>query len=320
LTTRTNSNGRIVFLFGPTAVGKTALLFNVFAEGFEVINADSVQVYRHLDIGSAKATAEERARIPHHLIDIRDPWEDFSVGDFIRLADEKVSEIESRGNVPVVCGGTAFYFKHFLYGLSSSPKSDPETRETVKALLLQKGPAWCHQYLESLDPVSAARIHPNDTYRTTRALEVCLSSGGKLSDFAVPDTIRNGMQVLSIGLTRPKQELDSRIRMRVDQMFDQGLENEIHALIALGATRDWPAMKAIGYQEFLDGNQDIEAVKHQIVMDSIHYAKRQKVFFQSFTDVKWHSPDDEDAIRSEVEQFLSASQNTAPGNDRSAQG
>lgn len=299
---------KVVFLFGPTAVGKTALLFNVFSSGFEVINCDSVQVYRHLDIGSAKATAEEMRRVPHHLIDIRDPWEDFSVGDFLQLADEKVKEIESRGNVPVLCGGTAYYFKHFLYGLSKSPKSDPVIRDRVRELLASNGPQWCHDELMKMDPISGVRIHPNDTYRTTRALEVCLSGQGRLSDFAVPSTVRNGMKVLCLGLKRPKEEIDRRIRMRVDQMFDQGLVDEIRGLVSMGADDQWPGMKAIGYQEFIEGMStgelDMRAIKEKIVINSIHYAKRQKVFFQSFSDVDWVNPSEEDLIRQKVSAFL----------------
>lgn len=315
-----NSKGKVIFLFGPTAVGKTALLFNIFNRGFEVINADSVQVYRRLDIGSAKVTAEERAAIPHHLVDIREPWESFCVGDFVSLADEAADEIRSRGNVPVICGGTAYYFKHFLYGLSKSPKSDPRIRASVKAMLEEKGARWCHEELGRLDAQSAARIHPNDVYRITRALEVCMSGEGRLSDFAVPSTVRDGMEVLILGLTRPKPELDERIARRVDMMFDDGLVEEIEGLVRLGASSEWPSMKAIGYHEFLtaidsakaagctDCNLaalDIEAVKQSIVMDSIHYAKRQKVFFQSFSDVIWLNPEtDEGRMKALVDEFL----------------
>lgn len=302
------SRPKVVLLFGPTAVGKTALLFNVFSKGFEVVNADSVQVYRRLDIGSAKATAEERAAVPHHLIDIREPWEGFSVGDFIALADEAAAGIRARGNVPVLCGGTAYYFKHFLCGLSGSPKSDPAVRARVQALIEEKGLARCHRLLEERDPASAARIHPHDGYRISRALEVCLAGEGVLSDYKIPTGVRNGMDVLSIGLRRPKEEMDRRITDRVAKMFDDGLVDEIKGLLALGASRSWPSMKAIGYQEFLwaleTGEAGLDGIAARIASDSIRYAKRQRVFFNSFADVVWTDPDDLDRVREVVAAFL----------------
>ena len=305
---KSSEPSKVIFLFGPTAVGKTALLFNVFAHGFEVINADSVQVYRGLDIGSAKATIAEREAVPHHLIDIRDPWEDFSVGDFVTLADEAVSQITGRGNIPVVCGGTAYYFRHFLYGLSGGPKADPVIRQKVFDLLEKNGRQWCYEELSRLDPSSALRIHPNDVYRITRALEVCYTSGGRLSDYPVPTTPREGLDVLILGLTRPKDELDCRIRERVDMMFEQGLVAEIESLISRGAGLQWPSMKAIGYSEYLKareaGEVDLDSVRQQIIMDSIHYAKRQRVFFNSFPSVHWVNPQtDAGEIASLVSSF-----------------
>ncbi|MBQ2527238.1 MAG: tRNA (adenosine(37)-N6)-dimethylallyltransferase MiaA, partial [Spirochaetales bacterium] len=187
---------KVIFLFGPTAVGKTQLLFDFFSGSGEVVNADSVQVYRHLDIGSAKADRSITDRIPHHLIDILDPWETYNVADFIRLADQACSGIWERGKLPVVSGGTAFYFKHFLYGLSEAPQSDPETRKTVELFIRDQGLDKAYDYLCLIDPVSAERINKNDSYRISRAIEVYRASGKPLSSFALPTVPRNDMSVL----------------------------------------------------------------------------------------------------------------------------
>ena len=312
---------KAVFLFGPTAVGKTSLLSDFFSPFAEVVNADSVQVYRHLDIGSAKADEATLLRIPHHLINILDPWENYNVADFIRLADEACADIRSRGKLPVISGGTAFYFKHFLYGLSQAPQSDPETREAVQLMIRDRGLEKAYAYLKIVDPVSAERINPNDSYRISRAIEVFRSSGRPLSDFALPTEPRNNMKVLSVGLRRDKEELRSRIKLRVDIMFDQGMTGEMKGLLEMGAKPEWQSMQGIGYHEFMDAiwrgdgpssikaleslsSDGIQAIKDKIVMNSIHYAKRQMTFFRSFADVHWISPDDTQGLSGLLDGFL----------------
>ena len=314
-------NNKAVFLFGPTAVGKTRLLFDFFSTMGEVVNADSVQVYRGLDIGSAKAEKEITDAIPHHLIDILDPWEKYNVADFIRLADQACADIWSRGKLPVISGGTAFYFKHFMYGLSEAPQSDPETRHSVQLFIQDQGLKKAHDYLKIVDPVSAERINENDSYRISRAIEVYRASGKPLSSFALPTTPRNDMKILSIGLMRDKEELKKRIKERVDIMFEQGLLKEMKSLINMGATPDWQSMQGIGYSEFMDvlydptyGDQlktideltkeDIEAIKEKIVSDSVHYTKRQMTFFRSFEDVKWIDAGDTQSLRTILEDFI----------------
>ncbi len=313
---------KTIFLFGPTAVGKTQLLFDFFSDGGEVVNADSVQVYRGLDIGSAKADRSVLDRIPHHLIDILDPWETYNVADFIRLADAACEDIWSRSRIPVISGGTAFYFKHFMYGLSSAPQSDPETRRTVELFIRDQGLQKAHDYLKIVDPVSAERINVNDSYRISRAIEVYRTSGRPLSSFALPTTPRNDMVILSIGLAREKEELKRRIRLRVDQMVGQGLVSEIRDLLLKGANPEWQSMQGIGYREFLNHvysgdpeksvrrldaltEQELSAIREEIAMNSIHYAKRQMTFFRSFADVHWVDPDDKKSISELVEGFLS---------------
>ena len=298
------TENRIIFLFGPTAVGKTDLLCSLFSRSCEVVNADSVQVYRHLNIGSAKADAEVLSKIPHHLIDIRDPWENWNVNDFVSNADKVCKDVQLRGKIPVISGGTAFYFKTFLYGLSEAPPVDHAIRQEVSQWFETVGKDAAHTYLASIDPVSAARINVNDTYRITRAVEVFKTSGKPLSSFALPTTVRNNMDVVIIGLTCDKEVLASRIRKRVKIMFDMGLVNEIKGLVAMGAKPEWQSMQGIGYKEFmkhvhdgkLDDNLDVQSIAEEIAMNSIHYAKRQMTFFKSFENVNWFSPEDKAGI------------------------
>ena len=298
------TENRIIFLFGPTAVGKTDLLCSLFSRSCEVVNADSVQVYRHLDIGSAKADASVQRLIPHHLIDIRDPWENWNVNDFVRNADKVCKDVQLRGKIPVISGGTAFYFKSFLYGLSEAPAVDPLVRREVSEWFNRVGKEAAHSYLASIDPVSAARINVNDTYRITRAVEVYKTSGKPLSSFALPTVVRNNMDVVIIGLSCEKDVLASRIRKRVGMMFDAGLVPEIRALVGMGAKPEWQSMQGIGYKEFMkylsDGklpdDLDVDSIAEEIAMNSIHYAKRQMTFFRSFENVNWFYPEDRAGI------------------------
>lgn len=306
-----NPFARIVFLFGPTGVGKTDFLTRLDPDRFAVINADSIQVYRGLDIGSAKVSADVRASIRHYLIDVEDPWNQFTVARFIELADQAVRDIVSQGKVPILCGGTAYYFKHFLYGLSEAPASDPAVRAEVAGETEQKGLGWAYGELERVDPASALRIHPNDAYRITRALEVYRYSGKPLSAFKPSDTPRYGMKPLVYGLTRPQEELDGRIALRVEEMFREGLLDEIRGLIAHGAKESWPGMQGIGYREFFsarkEGECSLATIKAEIVRDSRLYAKRQMTFFKSFSSVTWlETP--ESRRRLQLELFATACQ------------
>ncbi len=286
----------LIFLFGPTGVGKTALLDTFFQKNYSIINADSIQIFRHLNIGSAKPDESMLSRIPHYLIDIKDPDESFSVGEFVHLADQALHEIEQQNRIPIVCGGTAYYFKHFYYGLPSSPRSSTVVREKIAHRVKENGLDWAYDKLVEIDPKSAKKIHPSDMYRVTRALEVYEESGKPLSHFAVPTTPRKGMNPLIIGLFRDKQELHHRIEQRVDIMLDSGLLEEIESLIAMGATSSWPSMQGIGYREYFilqkEKKFSIPALRDLIVVNSQKYAKRQMTFFRSLHDVHWLHPDD----------------------------
>ena len=293
-------------LFGPTAVGKTALTEELFSKGFEIINADSVQVYRYLDIASAKPEKELVEKIPHHLVDIRFPWEQYNSGDFCKDAERLIKEINERGNIPLITGGTAYYFKQLLYGPSSTPESNPKTREEIQRTIDDIGLDKAYEMLMSLDMAAANKIDKNDRYRISRALEVIKDTGRPLSSFPVSDTLREDIDFVIIGLKREKKELEERIRKRVDIMFDSGAVREMKALLSMGADLSWPGMQGIGYREWFNamesGEVNISIIKDMIIRSSIKYAKRQMTFFSSFSDTLWFSPNDIEKIKEYLEK------------------
>ena len=293
-------------LFGPTAVGKTALTEELFSKGFEIINADSVQVYRFLDIASAKPEKELVEKIPHHLVDIRFPWEQYNSGDFCKDAERLIKEINERGNIPLITGGTAYYFKQLLYGPSSTPESNPKTREEIQRTIDDIGLDKAYEMLMSLDMEAAKKIDKNDRYRISRALEVIKDTGRPLSSFPVSDTLREDIDFVIIGLKREKKELEDRIRKRVDIMFDSGAVREMKALLSMGADPSWPGMQGIGYREWFNamesGEVNISIIKDMIIRSSIKYAKRQMTFFSSFSDTVWFSPNDIEKIKGYLEE------------------
>jgi len=303
----------------------------------EVVSADSMQVYRGMDIGTAKPSAREREQLPHHLIDIRDPDEQFNAGDFVRLALEAVDGIARRGAFPVVCGGTGFYLKNLILGLPESPPADAEIRAALKGELREKGAAALMEELSRGDPVSAGRIHLNDAYRLLRALEVLRLTGRPLSSFGVPgqkpvsnfttedtEVLRGGginrinCRFILVGLSRPREELYRRINARCAAMFEQGLPDEVRRLYERGYTPRDPGLRAIGYREFFaregDGGSsepqyrllcDITGVQALAAQNSRRYAKRQIAFFASLPGVQWLEAGDDDTETAErLKEFI----------------
>lgn len=290
----------LVFVFGPTGVGKTRFLTEDLPPGFEVVAVDSIQVYRGLDIGSAKPSAAERARTPHHLIDIRDPDQGFDVGDFVAEAQAAIDDIVSRGRLPVLSGGTAFYFQNLLLGLPDTPPSTPASRLEAVRRFEADGETGLRRALAEVDPASAARIQAGDAYRLQRAWEVWLLSGRPLSSFG-----RNGGHggpVFVTGIDRPRPELYARIEERVDAMIEAGLEDEVRGLVGLWGSKA-PAFKGIGYAEWmrwLDGQGTRSEVRDAIVLHSRHYAKRQLTFFRSLPGVRWYGAEDSGRLADDV--------------------
>ena len=323
-----NDKPLVLVLFGPTASGKTGILMELASAlhfKAEAVSADSMQVYRGMDIGTAKPSVEERSRLPHHLIDIRDPNQQFNCGDFVRLAGEACLEISRNGKLPVVSGGTGFYLKNFIMGLSEAPPSDLKIRDELKKELGEKGAAAMMKELAAGDPVSAQRIHINDEYRLLRALEVLRSCGSPLSSFEMnAKKNRSRFRFIIIGISRPREELYRRINLRCAQMFREGLEDEVRALYEKGYTPNDPGLRAIGYREFfieeIDNpekwrlSRDIEGVQALIAQNSRRYAKRQITFFAAHSergipDVKWVEPANNEAetanlILRELEVFI----------------
>ena len=294
----------IVLVFGPTAVGKTSLLNNLFKEDYEIINADSMQVYKDLSIGTAKPTNQELKEIPHHLVNILNIEDSFDLGFFIKECERIIPEIVKRGRIPVISGGTAFYFKHYLYGMPKAPKSNIKIREEVKKEIDTKGIKVLYNELLNVDPERASKISENDSYRIARAIEVYRATGKPLSFFTLKEKIRTDIDPLLIGLERDRSELYERINKRVDNMFAQGLEEEIDTLISLGASKNTPAMKGIGYKEFFE-NKDIEDIKRLIKRNSRRYAKRQITFFKKLSNVNWVDPEDNIKINQLIKDFIS---------------
>ena len=259
-------------------------MLNLFSGKDEarVISADSMQVYRGMDIGTAKPTPAEQKLLPHYLIDIKNPDEQYSVAEFVDRADSLCQSIHAEGKLPIVCGGTGFYIRAFLLGLPSTPASDPAARKALQEELLERGEAEMWKKLLALDPDSAKKIDPKDSYRVLRALEIVLSTGKPRAAFAQSLKLREQYDFTTIILERDRDDLYKRIEARVDKMFQVGLEAEARGLMARYKKED-PGMQAIGYREFFEtdagGNPlSVEEIKERIKRDSKKYAKKQYVF------------------------------------------
>lgn len=321
------TSNKVLVLFGPTAVGKTAALARLANDDRSalgpvvVISADALQVYRGMDIGTAKPTLAERAVLPHELVDIRDPDQSFSVAEFVRLADETCDRVLAAGAMPAVSGGTAYYIKAFLYGVPVTPPSDPEVRRQIQSDMELRGVAAMREELLAVDPVSASRIKSADLYRLSRAIEVYRCSGKPLSSYELPESPRARWNTLVLGMDRPRSELYARIHARVDAMIAAGLADEVSGLVKAGYGPDSPGMKAIGYREFLAQSTaatpspvtgagtdttlqaDMVAIAESIKLNTRHYAKRQLTFMRSIPGTRWFDADDTDGIYETVSSW-----------------
>jgi tRNA dimethylallyltransferase len=291
----------LMVLAGPTAVGKTALAIEV-CQRFEaeVINADSVQIYRGLDIGSAKPTPAERAAARHHLVDVADPAEPFDAARFADLAEQAISDIRSRHKRVLVAGGTGLYIRALLYGLAPLPPVDEKLRTRLRDEWERSGATAMHERLAGLDPESADRLHPNDRQRVLRALEVSLQTGQPFSahqkqhGFAAPRHPH-----FLVGLTRSKPELGQRIARRCHAMWREGLADEVRGLLAQGVPPEAKALGSLGYAQALRHVQgqlsQAEAIAETIARTRA-YAKRQLTWFRGMEGINWHSPQDHKVI------------------------
>ena len=291
----------LVVLAGPTAVGKTALSLDLARRWeAEIVGADSVQVYKGLDIGSAKPTPEERAQVPHHLLDVAEPTERFSAARYAELAQAAVADIHARGRRVLLVGGTGLYIKALLWGLAPAPPVDPALRAELAAQWEQRGPQALHARLAGHDPVAAGRLHPNDRQRVLRALEVCLQTGRPFSEqqrdhgFAQPRYAH-----LMVGLERPREELNQRIEARARAMWRGGLLAEVEALLAAGAPPDAPGLGSLGYRQAvaaLNGSMQPQEALFDMIKATKAYAKRQFTWFRGVEGLHWHHADDHEGV------------------------
>lgn len=287
-----NNNYDVIAIVGPTAVGKTALSIELAKKlDGEIINGDSMQVYRDLNIGTAKITPEEMDGVPHHLLDILEPTDSFSVADYQQAVREKITEIQARGKMPIIVGGTGLYVQAVLYDFRfTEEKIDEGVREAYYTALEQVGPEAMHARLAAVDPETAKTIHPNNTRRVIRALEMAEHSDVKKSNDAQHQGEKALYHHLIIGLNMDREKLYERINLRVDMMLEQGLVDEVRVLYDRDI-RDVQAIRAIGYKElydYFDGRETFEQAIENLKQNSRRYAKRQLTYFRNKMDITWY--------------------------------
>ena len=302
MTDKTNRKEKLIVILGPTAVGKTALSIALGQKlGTEIISGDSMLVYKGFDIGSAKPDMEERAGVPHHLIDIREPGESYGVTDFVTEASGCIREINDKGKIPILAGGTGLYVKALLEGYEFNETDEHgEYRAWLEELGRKKGKEYVHGLLAQVDPESAERLHPNDFRRVIRALEVQHFGGEQISQqrraCAGESLERRDLcyDAIVIGLQRDRQELYQRINQRVELMFQAGLEDEVRSLLDRGLDRTTQAMKGIGYKEtaaYLAGEMSREEAMELIQKSTRHFAKRQLTWYRKMPYIEWLAAD-----------------------------
>ena len=283
----------IVVLTGPTAVGKTELSIQLAKViGGEIISADSMQVYKHMDVGSAKITPEEIDGVRHYLVDELEPFDEFHVVKFQEYAKKYLNEIYAHGKIPIIAGGTGFYIQALLNDIDfTEQESDSAYRKELEALAEEHGNQYLHDRLKEVDPESAEAIHPNNRKRVIRALEFYQETGRKISEHNAKEQMRTSPYNFAyFVLNDERSHLYKRIDARVDKMIEDGLEAEVRRLKEMGCTKDMVAMQGIGYKEmlsYLDGSYSLEEAVYIIKRETRHFAKRQITWFKRERDVIW---------------------------------
>jgi tRNA dimethylallyltransferase len=301
---------RIAVICGPTGVGKTTAAIEVASVlDAEIINADSMQVYRCMDIGTAKPSALEQARIPHHMIDIVDPDEPFDAQLYADMGQDIVFRLAEQGIPVLVAGGTGFYIRALIHGLFESGSGNPEIRLNLKKEADAKGTAELYHRLCECDPKAAAKIHPRDAFRIVRALEIYETTGQPISTCHQEHRMAPPLfDVLKIGLSRRREVLYERINRRVDLMVDEGLVDEVKSLLKRGYSSELKPLQSIGYRhvlDFIEGRVSWDDTLQTLKQDTRRYAKRQLTWFNSDSQVKWIDADNLDEIIDNVKTFLS---------------
>ena len=303
---------KLIVICGPTGIGKTATAIEI-AEVFnaEIIGADSMQIYRQMDIGTAKPTAAEQARIPHHMIDIIDPDAPFDAVRFAELARATAAQLHDRGIIPLVVGGTGLYIKTFLYGMFKSDPVDSKIRERLKKEANEQGADFLYQRLKQCDPITAGKLHPNDTYRILRALETFEATGKPISEYQNTHAFsEQPYDALKIGLNMDRELLYERINARVDAMMAAGFVDEVRKLLDAGYAADLKSMQSIGYRhivDYLKGRLTLEECVRTLKRDHRRYAKRQLTWFGADDEIIWKQPGQVQDIKILVNEFLNKS-------------
>lgn len=301
-----------IFIMGPTASGKTALSIALRQRlPVELVSVDSALIYRGMDIGTAKPSAEELALAPHRLIDIRDPAESYSAADFCKDALKEMADITAAGRIPLLVGGTMLYFKALLDGLSPLPSADPQVRQRIEQQAVELGWEALHQQLAEIDPVAAARIHPNDPQRLSRALEVFFISGKTLTELTKISGETLPYRVHQFAIAPVSRELlHQRIELRFHQMLDAGFETEARALFDRGDLHtDMPAIRCVGYRQmwsYLSGEIDYDEMVYRGICATRQLAKRQMTWLRGWGSVQWLDSDKPGEALDSVIQVVSA--------------
>lgn len=300
---------KVAVVIGPTASGKTDLSIYLAKKlNGEVISGDSMQIYRGLSIGTAKATKEEMAGVPHHLIDIKNPDESFSAAEFQLLAREKIADINARGKLPIICGGTGLYIQSVLYDYEfGDDAADASVRKQIEEEAERLGPEAIHDQLKAVDPVTAAAFHPNNVRRTIRALEIYRLTGEPVSKRKRLDAPDEKYEAAIVGITLDRPVLYERINRRVDAMIESGLLDEAKWLYSMKLDLA-PAVQAIGYKElfpYLRGEQTLQEAADLLKQNSRRYAKRQLTWFRNKMELDWFDLTNEEERDEKKQQICS---------------
>ncbi len=319
----------VVFLMGPTASGKTALAIELVKSNsrqtsphkanYEIISVDSAMVYKQMDIGSAKPSADELQIAPHRLIDFRDPKNSYSASEFCEDAIEQINEIHRAGHVPLLVGGTMLYFKALKDGLADLPDTDQQVRNEVMQELADKGIKQLHQQLQAFDPITAERLHPNDRQRITRTIEVYRMTGKPLSQFHLEQQQQSlPNPLLSVALApEDRAELHLRIKRRFEQMMTQGFLDEVEGLFKRGdLDLDCASMRSVGYRQlwlYLQGELSLSEAVERAIIATRQLAKRQYTWLRGWPDIQWFDPQHQDQKLACIKRIENYSQKMLQG-------